>query len=88
MSARKFRAEFLQMQMNKGWVSQRYLHSERGCPAFEVVFRDRDGDHYAMEYYCDKDTGIDTFEGSHAHDLYDCYEVEKSEVVTRVWKRK
>lgn len=88
MATKKFRAEFLREKCRDGWLYEQYLNDDRGCPTFEVVFRDTaDGKHYAMRYYRDNDHGIDTFDGAKDDDLYECYEVEKKEVVAVSWER-
>jgi hypothetical protein len=89
MVTKKFRAEFLIEKRVQGWVHERPISvGDMGAPTFEVVFRDTaDGKHYAMHYYRDLDVGVDTFDGAKDDDLYECYEVEKKEVVTVDWER-
>lgn len=72
---------------DKGWTHKRPISvGDMGAPTFEVIFRDTsDGKHYAMHYYRDTDTGIDTFEGVNNDDLFKCHEVEKKEVVAVSW---
>lgn len=87
MATKKFRAEFLREKRDKGWANEKSVpRGDIDADTFEVVFRDAaDGKHYAMKYYYDSDTGIDTFEGAEDGDLYKCYEVEKKEVVAVSW---
>ncbi len=87
MATKKFRAEFLREKRDKGWVHERPISvGGMGPPTFEVVFRDTaDGKHYAMHYYRDLDVGVCKFDGAKDDDLYECYEVEKKEVVAISW---
>ena len=89
MSTRNFRVEFLRQKSAEGWIDEKFLHNDRDCPTYEVVFRDSaTGEHYAMEYYRDDNHGIDTFDGMNDDHTIDCYEVRKEEVTTYAWVRK
>jgi len=88
MPTRIFRSEFLREQRDKGWINEKYLHDNNGYPHFEVVFKDSaDGKYYAMEYY-NSDHGIDTFDGDDDDKVYECYKVEKKEVIEISWVKK